>query len=212
MAGSHDSGSDDRRAGLGSDRRASAQPASSRDAFMADLGRLLAAESQTPLPAVQSRVWHALSSALASHLAPPRNTGAPPRGGLAPWQETLAKEMLAAHVGSRLPVSRIAAACQLSRSHFSLAFKRSTGQTPHRWLTALRIDKARLLLQDPQLSIAEIAGVCGFADQSHLTRVFNDVVGVPPGLWRRAQGRSGHAPTDGANDATNRQDGDMRRR
>ena len=71
-----------------------------------------------------------------------------------------------------------------SPSYFIKAFKTTTGRTPHRWLQEYRVGKAKgLLLRS--LSIAEIALECGFADQSHFTRVFRNVTGTPPGMWRR---------------------------
>jgi AraC-like DNA-binding protein len=41
-------------------------------------------------------------------------------------------------------------------------------------------------LDDRRLSLSDVAAACGFADQSHLTRVFTRMVGVTPGAWRRA--------------------------
>ncbi len=106
------------------------------------------------------------------------------RQGLTRWQERRAKEFLIANAaGDDVSVVN-AAACKLSRSYFIKAFKNTTGQTPHRWLTNYRIEKTKELLLGPR-SIAEIALECGFSDQSHLTRVFAQTVGVPPGYWRR---------------------------
>jgi integrase len=51
-----------------------------------------------------------------------------------------------------------------------------------------RIQQAKALLSQDQLPIAEIAAACGFADQSHLTRVFTNTIGIPPGAWRRENG------------------------
>jgi AraC family transcriptional regulator len=81
----------------------------------------------------------------------------------------------------------VARACGLSRGHFTKAFRVATGLTPHQWLQRYRVDKAKTLLLNPSSSIAEIAGACGFADQSHLTRVFSRLVGSTPALWRRCR-------------------------
>lgn len=106
-------------------------------------------------------------------------------GGLAPWQERRAKELLAANLGNEVPLQEIAGQCGLSVSYFSRAFKASTGATPHEWLQARRVDRAKDLLMDPDLSLAEIALSCGFADQSHFTRIFTRIAGDTPGAWRR---------------------------
>ncbi|MDO9002414.1 MAG: AraC family transcriptional regulator [Aquabacterium sp.] len=69
------------------------------------------------------------------------------------------------------------------RSIALLDVKVSTGCTPYQWLLVRKIDKAKLLLKGP-LPIAAISAECGFADQAHLTRVFNMAVGTTPGRWR----------------------------
>jgi AraC family transcriptional regulator len=106
-------------------------------------------------------------------------------GGLAPWQERRAKEMIAANLAKEVSLADIAAECGLSPSHFSKAFKASVGVTPHGWLQASRVDQARALLKDGDLLLAEIAIACGFADQSHFNRIFRRAAGITPGAWRR---------------------------
>ena len=108
------------------------------------------------------------------------------RGGLAPWQERRAKEILCANLDGRMPLNEVARECRLSVSHFSRAFRRSTGAAPHNWLLTRRVDLAKEKLRDDRLSLLDVALACGFADQSHLTRVFTRMVGVSPGAWRRA--------------------------
>lgn len=107
------------------------------------------------------------------------------RGGLAPWQERRAKELMSATLQEELPLNRLAAECNLSVRHFVRAFRRNTGTSPHQWLLKRRVEHARALLQNRGLSLTEVALACGFADQSHFTRVFTNVVGVSPGAWRR---------------------------
>lgn len=106
------------------------------------------------------------------------------RPGLTGWQERRAKEYLTTHASDDAPIAAAAEACKLSYGHFIKAFRATTGQTPHRWLNGYRIELAKELLLGPQ-SIADIALICGFADQSHLTRVFVRLAGTPPGTWRR---------------------------
>lgn len=109
------------------------------------------------------------------------------RGGLAPWQQRRAKEMLATDLCGDLALDEIASQCGLSATYFARAFKRSLGTTPHAWLQQRRIDTAKSLLADRTLSLAEIALACGFADQSHFTRTFGQLMGITPGAWRRVQ-------------------------
>jgi AraC-like DNA-binding protein len=113
----------------------------------------------------------------------------PKRGGLAPWQERRAKEAIEAHIDGDISLKQLADAVGLSRSHFARAFKKSTGVPPHRWLLGRRIERAQDLLLNSKLSIGQIASRCGFADQSHFTRVFAKLVHVGPGEWRRCRRR-----------------------
>ncbi len=107
------------------------------------------------------------------------------RGGLAPWQERRAKEILSSNLAENVGLKELAEECGLSVSHFSRAFRRSTGAAPHKWLLEYRVDAAKPLLRERQLPLSAVALTCGFADQSHFTRTFTRVVGVSPGAWRR---------------------------
>ncbi|WP_076858697.1 helix-turn-helix domain-containing protein [Bradyrhizobium mercantei] len=107
------------------------------------------------------------------------------RGGLAPWQAKQACERLSADLGGTVSLQQIAAEFGLSVSHFSRAFRTSTGQPPHRWLLRQRLEAAKQLMAVRELPLAEIAISAGFANQSHFTRVFSAAVGVSPAVWRR---------------------------
>ena len=109
----------------------------------------------------------------------------PLQGGLAPWQEKRSKEMLAGDLTGATPLHEIALACGLSVSHFSRAFRRSTGLAPHAWLLHVRVEAAKVMLRQREASLSMIALACGFADQSHFTRVFTRRVGLSPGAWRK---------------------------
>jgi len=107
------------------------------------------------------------------------------RGGLAPWQQRRAKEIIEANLVGEISLAELARGCGLSASHFSRAFRETVGISPHQWLLRRRIEKARQLLRNRQLSLSEVALECGFADQSHFTRVFAKLSGTGPGAWRR---------------------------
>jgi AraC family transcriptional regulator len=109
----------------------------------------------------------------------------PSRGGLAPWQVKRACEKLDSDLGGRFSLQQIAAEFDLSVSHFSRAFRISTGLPPHQWLLRRRLEAAKQLMTVRDLPLAEIALSAGFANQSHFTRVFSAAVGVSPGVWRR---------------------------
>jgi AraC family transcriptional regulator len=107
------------------------------------------------------------------------------RGGLASWQLRRAREFINANLAGDPSISQVANECGLSSSYFARAFRQATGISPHRWLTQRRVERAKKLLQDPGLELADIAQACGFVDQSHFTRVFSRSEGYSPGRWRR---------------------------
>jgi AraC family transcriptional regulator len=108
------------------------------------------------------------------------------RGGLAPWQERRAREILLANIKRGVALKEVARACDLSVSYFSHAFRHTLGMAPYKWLIEQRVVLSKEKLRDDGLSLSDVAAECGFSDQSHLTRVFRQTVGVSPGAWRRA--------------------------
>jgi AraC-like DNA-binding protein len=117
-----------------------------------------------------------------------RTVSKPLKGGLAPWQETRSKEMIAGDLSGGTPLRDIAEACGLSVSHFSRAFGKSTGLSPHTWLLKERVETAKHMLRKNDVSLSAIALACGFADRSHLARVFSRHVGIGPAAWRKMIG------------------------
>jgi AraC family transcriptional regulator len=164
-------------------------PVSFDDPTVGSLGRAMQPALSRPDQASQLFIDHVLL-ALGVHVAQTyggmRSLARPVRGGLAPWQVRRAKEILCANLDGRVPLQEVARECRLSVSHFSRAFRRSMGAAPHNWLLTRRVEAAKEKLRDDRLSLLDVALVCGFADQSHLTRVFTRIVGVSPGAWRRA--------------------------
>jgi AraC-like DNA-binding protein len=127
--------------------------------------------------------------ALAAHTAQTygglQTAARPLKGGLAPWQERRSKDMIAGDLTGATSLLEIAEACGLSVSHFSRAFRKSTGFSPHAWLLNARVEAASAMLQKRNASLSTIARACGFADQSHFSRVFARFVGLSPGAWRK---------------------------
>ncbi|MBC8121848.1 MAG: helix-turn-helix transcriptional regulator [Gemmatimonadaceae bacterium] len=89
-----------------------------------------------------------------------------------------------AHLDEPLGLERLASLAGLSPHHFCRQFKRSTGFSPHRWVLRQRVEQAKQLMREPQLTLAEIAFRVGFSSQSHLTTSFRHAVGVTPTQYR----------------------------
>lgn len=111
------------------------------------------------------------------------------RGGLAYWQLRMACDRLESEADLGVAIHGAATACGLSRSHFSRAFKVSTGLSPTHWRMEQRVRRAQALLEYPDRSLVDIAAECGFADQSHFTNVFSRFRRQSPGAWRRDAAR-----------------------
>lgn len=100
-------------------------------------------------------------------------------------QEVRACELIRETLASDLSIEELSHACGLSAAHFARAFKHTTGLAPHQWRMRCRVTKAQDMLRSRINGLSEIASACGFADQSHLTKVFAKVAGSTPGAWRR---------------------------
>lgn len=95
------------------------------------------------------------------------------------------EEYVEANIDSALDIDELAAVVRMSPSHFTRSFSRSAGLTPHRYVIQCRVAKARELLATTDLALTDIALNIGFSDQSHFSRRFQELVGVPPGAYRR---------------------------
>jgi AraC family transcriptional regulator len=107
------------------------------------------------------------------------------RGGLASWQERIAKEILFARICNPPTADELGRACGVSSRHFIRAFRQSTGRTPHQWLMQQRAVEAKSLLEHSDRTLAEISAMCGYANQSHFCRAFLRCFGQSPSTARR---------------------------
>lgn len=82
-------------------------------------------------------------------------------------------------------LAQLADAAGLSRYQLIRAYTRATGLTPHAYLIQRRLQQARGLIQGGR-SLVESAAASGFADQSHLTRLFKRTYGYTPGAYARS--------------------------
>ena len=167
-----------------------ADEAGALDAVVHDLGRALlpslAARQQGPQPFFD-HVAFAIHARLASRFGQLEQRPVTSGCTLTPRQERAAKDALVADLSREPVMTKVALACGLSESRLVRAFRNTTGMPPHRWLRSYRVERAKDLLLNSGLALGQIAYDCGFADQSHFTRVFAAAVGTTPGAWRRAR-------------------------
>lgn len=94
-----------------------------------------------------------------------------------------AREFMEAHFAEDISLDRLSAVANLSPFHFIRVFARETGLSPHRFLSQLRVRRARKMIEQG-MALADTAYAAGFADQSHLTRHFKSIWGITPGKYR----------------------------
>jgi AraC-like DNA-binding protein len=95
-----------------------------------------------------------------------------------------ARELLRARLEQAPTLDELGRAAGANKFVLLRRFKRELGTTPHAYLVALRIDRARALLGQGTPPV-EVAAALGFADQSHFTRAFRANLGITPGDYAR---------------------------
>lgn len=132
-----------------------------------------------------------LASSLAVHLvrayASDARHPASPHGGLPAFKIHRVLAAMQARIDQELDLKRLAREVQLSESHFSRSFKKSTGFAPSQYLTRLRMERARRLLRETPTPIVEIGLEVGYASPSHFAQVFRKEVGVLPSDYRHGR-------------------------
>jgi AraC family transcriptional regulator len=94
-------------------------------------------------------------------------------------------DYMKANLTQDLSILDLATLTNMSKSHFSRSFKQSVGVAPYQYLMQQRVERAKQLLKQQAISISDIALDCGFANQTHLTKVFRQVTGVTPKAYQK---------------------------
>lgn len=84
----------------------------------------------------------------------------------------------------KITLDEIARQVFLSRSYISSLFKEETGNSLTAYINHVRVEQSKRLLADERISLVDIAGMCGFEDQSYFTKVFKRETGMPPNRYR----------------------------
>jgi AraC family transcriptional regulator len=107
------------------------------------------------------------------------------RGRLAPWKLKRVNDYIEANLGSNIRAADLARIAQQSVSHFSRAFRRSVGYSPHSYVMRQRMRRAQDIMLSSEHPLSRIALECGMSDQAHFSRAFRKLVGTSPSAWRR---------------------------
>jgi AraC-like DNA-binding protein len=97
-----------------------------------------------------------------------------------------AKDLADARYAEALTVDDLARAAGLSRAHFSRAFRRAFGETPHAYLLTRRLERAAALLRTTDRPVADICFSVGLRSLGSFTTSFARTYGMPPAAYRAA--------------------------
>jgi AraC-like DNA-binding protein/ligand-binding sensor protein len=90
----------------------------------------------------------------------------------------------------KISLKEIASASGLSAPYFSTIFKEEMGENLSGYLNRLRVEKACRMLTETETTLSEIAGSCGFEDQSWFSKIFKSYTGISPGKYRGQGGNT----------------------
>ena len=137
-----------------------------------------------------TRATFILRSELQRHEAASKVDAGP--GELAGWQVQRLRAYIDSHLGETIQVKDLGGIVRRSTAHFCRTFKRTFGQTPHAYITARRLERAKSLMLESEEQLSVIALACGFTDQAHLSKLFRQHTGETPGAWRRRHSFDDH--------------------
>ena len=154
------------------------------DPLMQHIGLALKAEIDEGMAAFSSLYAESLANALSAHLLRRYTVWQPTLRDIAghPSASTLRHVLAYIHdnLDHHLTLAELSFVADMSTYHFARTFKHVIGVAPHQYILNARIERAKSLLLQGNLSIAEVASKVGFFDQSHFTRYFKRLVGVTP--------------------------------
>ena len=98
-----------------------------------------------------------------------------------------AREYVMAHIGEAITTDALAKTCGLNRTYLCRVFSEETGMTVGQYVTAIKMEEAKRLMDITPKAISEIADYLGYSSQSHFQRVFKKTLGMTPGEYRRRE-------------------------
>ena len=161
-----------------------------QDPLIQQLGLSLKAEledrvaDEPPEDRKSKLLAESISSVLAVHLMKTYSSKVPVvrdfSGGLPKHKLQLAVDYIQSNLAADISLDDLSQTVGMSMHHFSRLFKQSLDYSPYQYVLRCRIERAKRLLLQRKLSIADVALSVGFSSQSHLTQHFKHQVGVTP--------------------------------
>ncbi len=137
---------------------------------------------------MQTLILHTLAQAsVGAQLQKP-----PKANGLTPAQLQIVREFIDANYQREIGLAELASTINFSPAYFARQFKQSMGMAPHQYLTQVRVESAKRLLEEGKMNIGEVAVAVGFYDQSHFAHHFKRTVGVAPKIYLEQVGNGVH--------------------
>lgn len=100
----------------------------------------------------------------------------------------IAKDYIQKNYATSITLEEVCQAVGFSTSYFSTMFKRETGEGFSKYLTRVRIEQAKTLLQDTSLPVTEICHQVGYSDVKHFKHTFKKITNLNPGQYRTLYG------------------------
>jgi AraC family transcriptional regulator len=158
-----------------------------RDPFLVELAKTLYRESLDG--SLSTMFTQSVATLTATHLLRSYSNRMPAtaslKGGMGPSRERRVLAYIEEHLNQSISLADLAQVAEISPNYLIALFRQSMGMTPHKYVIQMRVERARGLLKQKQLTLLEIAQHCGFLDQSQFTTVFRRYAGVTPGHFRR---------------------------
>jgi transcriptional regulator GlxA family with amidase domain len=104
-----------------------------------------------------------------------------------------AKDHMDAASHEEWPIARLAGVSGVSEAHFARSFRQAFGVPPHRYLLTRRVERAKALLRDTDLSVTDIAFQTGWSSLGTFGRIFRDITGESPSELRHREKAIAHA-------------------
>ncbi|MGF1492834.1 MAG: helix-turn-helix domain-containing protein [Microcoleaceae cyanobacterium] len=162
---------------------------SQSDPLLLQLGLALKGEIESGYPG--GRMYgDSIATAIAAHLLRQYSSSnlaiADDATGLTANQLQNVVNYIQTYLDLSLSLGELANLVNLSPYYFSRLFKQSTGTTPYQYISQQRVERAKQLLRQTDLMIAEVALRCGFSSQSSFSTAFRKVVSMTPGAYRKS--------------------------